>query len=76
MNDDTVPDVGMTIGFDKAESPSHCRGKYLMSTFALSALRARAEVDLVSGIVTWRDLMGERVCNTVCTLRIDPCMAE
>ena len=47
MNDDTVPDVGMTIGIDGVKIPSNSWGKCLLTAFALAALCADAEVGLV-----------------------------
>ena len=75
MNDDTVPDVGMTVGFDGGMAPSQSCGKSMLSTFALASFCARAEVDPVSGIVTWLRSMCNRNCTTVDRSRISACLA-
>ena len=75
MNDDTVPDVGMTIGFDGGMSPSQSCGKSMLSTFASASFCAHAEVDLISGIVTWLRSMCNRNCTAVGRSRIAVCLA-
>ena len=75
MNDDTVPDVGMTIGFDGGMSPSHSCGKSMLPAFALASFCARAEVDLISGIVTWLRSMCKQNCTAAGRSRIAVCLA-
>ena len=75
MNDDTVPDVGMTIGSDGEETPSHCSRRSQLSAFALSAFCARAEVYLVSGVFRWRRSMCETECAAVGRLHAGVCQA-
>ena len=50
MNDDTVPDVGMTIGLDGARVPSQSLKKCLLAAFALAAFCANAYFENVNGI--------------------------
>ena len=51
MNDDAVPDVGMTVGFDGVKVPSQSWKKCLLMAFALAAFCVHAETDLVLGAV-------------------------
>ena len=53
MNDDTVPDVGMTVGFDGVKVPSQSWRKCLLSAFALAAFCADAEVEMI-GNIEWQ----------------------
>ena len=50
MNDDTVPDVGMTIGLDGARVPSQSLKKCLLAAFVLAAFCANAYYENVNGI--------------------------
>ena len=53
MNDDTVPDVGMTIGFEGTKVSLHCWRKCLLPAFALAAFCANAEVEMI-GSIEWK----------------------
>lgn len=57
MNDDTVPDVGLTIGSCGAKaSPQNWR-KCLLPAFALAAFCAQAEVGFVMGEISEKDVV-------------------
>ena len=50
MNDDTVPDVGMTVGLYGARAPSQGWRKCLLAALALAAFCANAKVEMIGGI--------------------------
>ena len=50
MNDDTVPDVGMTIGSGEVKVPSQSWRKCLAKALALAAFCVHADVETVDGI--------------------------
>ena len=64
MNDDTVPDVGMTIGSGEAKVPSQSWRKCLAKALVLAAFCVHADVETVDGIEWTYSLDGGKAVIT------------